>query len=114
MAPKMLAPGNEDADMQAAVRGFMEPSSQDGVIGALLGMAERPDSTPMMGQIEVPTLVVTGADDLVIDPAESQTLAQAIPGSQLEDIPEAGHLVSYEKAKEFNAILRDWVKIAGA
>ena len=75
-------------------------------------MAERPDSTPMLEQIEVPTLVVTGDGDLVIDPAESQTLAQAIPGSQLHVIPDAGHLVAYEKAENFNAILRDWVKIA--
>jgi pimeloyl-ACP methyl ester carboxylesterase len=112
MAPKMLASGNEDAAMQAAVRGFMEPASRDGVIGALLGMAERPDSTPMLEQIEVPTLVVTGDGDLVIDPAESQTLTQAIPGSQLHVIPDAGHLVAYEKAENFNAILRDWVKIA--
>ena len=110
MAPKMLAPGHEDADMKAAVRGFMEPSSRDGVIGALLGMAERPDSTPLLGQIEVPTLVVTGADDLVIDPAESQTMAQAIPGSQLHVIPDAGHLVAYEQAEAFNAILRDWLE----
>jgi pimeloyl-ACP methyl ester carboxylesterase len=56
--------------------------------------------------------VVTGADDLVIDPKESQTLAQAIPGSEIHVIPDAGHLVAYEKAKEFNAILRDWVRIA--
>ena len=110
MAPKMLAPGNGDADIEAAVQGFMEPSSRDGVIGALLGMAERPDSTPLLGQIEVPTLVVTGADDLVIDPAESQTMAQAIPGSQLHVIPDAGHLVAYEQAEAFNAILRDWIE----
>ena len=110
MAPKMLAAGNDDAEMEAAVRGFMAPSSQDGVIGALLGMAERPDSTPMLGQIEVPTLVVTGAGDVIIDPEESRTMAQAIPGSELHVIPDAGHLVAYEQPEAFNAILREWLE----
>ncbi len=110
MAPKMLSPGAESADMKAAVRGFMTPSSRDGVIGALLGMAEREDSVPLLGQIDVPTLVVTGADDVIIDPAESHAMAQAITGSQLEVIPEAGHLVAYEQAEAFNATLRDWLE----
>ena len=110
MAPKMLAPGNDNADMATAVRGFMAPSSQDGVIGALLGMAERPDSTPLLRQIKVPTLVVAGAADLIIEPAESQTMAQAIPGSQLQVIPDAGHLVAYEQPEAFNASLREWLE----
>jgi 3-oxoadipate enol-lactonase len=110
MAPKMLSPGTESADMEAAVLGFMTPSSRDGVIGALLGMAEREDSVPLLGQIEMPTLVVTGADDVIIDPAESHAMAQAITGSQLEVIPDAGHLVAYEQAEAFNAALRDWLE----
>ena len=88
----------------------MAPSSQDGVIGALLGMAERPDSTPLLRQIKVPTHVVAGAADLIIEPAESQTMAQAIPGSQLQVIPDAGHLVAYEQPEAFNASLREWLE----
>ena len=110
MAPKMLASGNDDVDMEAAVRGFMTPSSRDGVIGALLGMAERPDSTPVLAQIDVPTLVVAGACDLIIDPAESQAMAQAIPGSELRVIPDAGHLVAFEQPEAFNTILRRWLE----
>ncbi len=78
MAPKMLAAGNQDAEMVAQVLGFMAPSRPAGVIGALLGMAERPDATAFLTQIAVPTLVITGADDALIPPAESETLAQAI------------------------------------
>ena len=78
MAPKMLAAGNQDAEMVAQVLGFMAPSRPAGVIGALLGMAERPDATAFLAQISVPTLVITGADDALIPPAESETLARAI------------------------------------
>jgi 3-oxoadipate enol-lactonase len=114
MAPKMLAASNQDQAMAARVRGFMEPSKPEGVIAALLGMAERPDSTPGLGQIRIPTLVITGADDTIIPPAESDTLAKGIPGAKLSVIPNAGHLVAFERPKEFNAALEEWLHRAAA
>lgn len=112
MAPKMLAAFNQDARMAAQVRAFMAPSQPAGVIGALLGMAERPDATALLAQIAVPTLVITGTDDTLIPPAESETLAQAILGAQLKVIPHAGHLVAFEQPDEFNHILKEWLNRA--
>ena len=112
MAPKMLAVGDRDARLLEQVRGFMASSKPEGVIGALLGMAERPDATAQLAQIAAPTLVITGADDTVIPPAESEKLAQAIRGAQLEIIPGAGHLVAFERPDEFNRILEEWLKQA--
>jgi pimeloyl-ACP methyl ester carboxylesterase len=109
MAPKMLAAGNMDPDMAAAVRGFMAPAKVEGLIGALLGMAERPDAGPGLGRMKVPTLVITGADDTLIKPSESAALAKAIPGAQVNFIPKAGHLVAFEQAEAFNAILKAWL-----
>ncbi len=109
MAPKMLAASNQDQKMADQVRGFMAPSKPDSVIAALLGMAERPDSTSMLANIAVPTLVITGADDTVIPPAESEKLAAAIPGAQLKKISSAGHIVAFEQPAEFNRELKDWL-----
>ena len=110
MAPKMLSASNADAAMAAAVLGLMAPSKPEGVISALLGMALRPDAGNWLGTIRVPTLVITGADDTIIPPSESEALAKAIPGAQLKLIPQAGHLVAFEQAKGFNAALGDWLK----
>lgn len=109
MAPKMLSANNADAGMAADVRGFMTPSKPAGVIGALLGMAERPDAEPWLGKIRVPTLIVTGADDTLVLPSESTHLAKAIPGAQVRFIPKAGHLVAFEQPEAFNAALRGWL-----
>lgn len=106
MAPKMLAANNTDVAMATAVRGFMAGSTTEGVIGALLGMAERPDARTWLGEIRVPTLVITGSDDTIIPPSESEALAKAIPGAQLVIIPNAGHLVAFEQAEAFNESLR--------
>jgi pimeloyl-ACP methyl ester carboxylesterase len=112
MAPKMLAAGNHDARMAAEVLGFMAPSRPAGVIGALLGMAERTDATAFLSQIAVPTLVITGADDTLIPLAESETLAQAIRAAQLKVIPHAGHLVAFEQPDKFNHVLKEWLNRA--
>ncbi len=109
MLPKMLAPVNRNSESLAAIRGLMMSSSRDGVIGALLGMADRPDSTPGLSQISVPTLVVAGADDEVIAPAESASLAAAIRGARLRVIPAAGHMVAWEQPAAFSHELRDWL-----
>lgn len=114
MVPKMLSPANRDPAALAAVRGFMSPLTREGVIGALLGMAERRDATETLGRIGVPTLVVTGADDVLIPPAESERMARAIPRARLEILPGAGHLVSFEKGTEFNRLLADWLEVFSA
>lgn len=109
MAPKMIAPGNPDPKLAEQVRGFMDSSKPAGVIGALLGMAERSDATPILGNIKVPTLVVTGTEDVLIPPVESEKLAKGIPGAVLKLIPGAGHLVAFEQPIAFNSVLNDWL-----
>lgn len=109
MAPKMLATGNTDPDMPARVRALMAPSRPDGVIAALLGMAERPDATPGLAALKVPVLVISGTSDILIPHAESEKMAAAIPGARLVLIPEAGHLVALEQPAPFNAALREFL-----
>jgi pimeloyl-ACP methyl ester carboxylesterase len=109
MAPKMLAGGNHDARMMEHVRAFMASSTPMGVVGALLAMAGRPDATALLAQIVVPTLVITGADDMLVPPAESEKLAEAIRGAQLDVIAHAGHLVAFEQPDQFNRALEVWL-----
>jgi len=113
MAPKMLDGANHDASMMEDVREFMASSTPVGVVGALLGMAGRADATARLAQIVVPTLVITGADDMLVAPEESTKLAEAIPGAQLEVIAHAGHLVAFEQAEPFNRALEGWLNREG-
>jgi pimeloyl-ACP methyl ester carboxylesterase len=113
MVPKMLVAGNVDAGMIDAVRDIMTSATQTGVVGALLGMADRPDATDLLTQIAVPTLVISGADDTLIPPAESEHIAGAVNGAQLTIIPHAGHLVAFEQAGQFNRVLQEWLNRTG-
>lgn len=49
------------------------------------------DSYDRLGQIQAPTLVITGDQDKMIDPENSRLLANLIPQARLEIIPGTGH-----------------------
>lgn len=113
MAPMMLSASNMDAAVVASVQALMRPAKPEGFIGALLGMAERPDAGAWLGKIRVRTLVIAGTDDTLIPPSESEALMMAIPGAQLKLIPKAGHLVAFERADAFNEALWVWLAWCG-
>jgi 3-oxoadipate enol-lactonase len=69
-------------------------------------MAERPDSRPLLGEIDVPTIVVTGADDTLIPSDVSAPMAEAIPGAELVTLQGAGHLSNLENPDGFTEALR--------
>ena len=67
------------------------------------------DISSRLGEIKVPTLIVAGRDDTITPPQQSEALHAGIKGSKLVVIEDAGHMVSNEKAEEFNASLRDFL-----
>jgi pimeloyl-ACP methyl ester carboxylesterase len=59
--------------------------------------------------INTPTLIVHGADD-IIPLSSAKYLHENIRGSQLEIIPDAGHLVMIEKPTEFDAVVLKFIE----
>lgn len=92
-------------EVAAEVRRLMEGARPDALAGGLRGMAERPDSTPLLSTITVPTLVLVGEDDKATPVESSRKMAAAIPGTDLVIIPGAGHVSNIEQADAFNAAL---------
>lgn len=59
-------------------------------------------------QITAPTLVMTGSDDVLVPPGNSQLIAERIPNARLIEFSEAGHLFFIEKAEEVNRALLEF------
>lgn len=99
----------EDApeELGARVRGWIGEQPAEAIAAALLGMAARPDSTPDLATIDVPTLVITSSGDRLIAPEVSAEMARGIPGARFETIDGAGHLSNVEAPEAFNALLLD-------
>jgi pimeloyl-ACP methyl ester carboxylesterase len=59
-----------------------------------------------LGRIRVPTTVVVGGRDRVVSPQAQRALAERIPGAQLVELPDAGHLIPYRRAAALAEIVR--------
>ncbi len=59
-------------------------------------------NSPRLHRVNVPCLVIHGADDRVWPPENARYLAQHLPEARLELIPEAGHMLPLEQPREFN------------
>ena len=70
----------------------------------------RPDSTPTLATITVPTTILVGAEDTLTPPALAEAMRDAIPASRLVVLPEAGHLTPLERPAEFTAEIRRLVR----
>ena len=65
----------------------------------------RPDSSPLLASIHVPTLIVVGEEDTITPPALSEQMYKAIGGSEYIVVPDAGHLANLEQPDAFNRAL---------
>lgn len=64
------------------------------------------DTTNLLPKIEVPTLLLWGADDRRSPLSVAAQLHDALPNSELEVIAGAGHVSNMEQPKVFNAHVR--------
>src|SRR5215472_997814 len=97
MLPRLLSPEAAlKGDLAERVRRIILRQTQEGLESDLRAMRDRADSTALLPQIAVPTLVIVGEHDLISTVAESQAMANAIPGARFVAIPGAGHLTPME------------------
>ena len=92
-----------------AVHRLVAQAPVEGIVGALEAMMLRPDSTPTLSTIDVPTLVVVGEEDVLTPQKEARAMAERIPGSRLEVIAQSGHLTNMERPAAFNHLLTEFL-----
>jgi 3-oxoadipate enol-lactonase len=98
-----------DEEVVEEVHGMILESSPGGVVAALGALRERPDSTPLLEKIEVPTLVIGGEEDGISSPEVMGAMAEKIPDSRHVTLPRAGHLSNLEAPEGFNAALKEFL-----
>jgi pimeloyl-ACP methyl ester carboxylesterase len=69
----------------------------------------RHNTASCLGQIQTPTLIMTGTDDRLIPPENSRLIAMRIRGAILKEVP-GGHLFMAEYPDVFNRAVIEFVK----
>ena len=88
---------------------MMSLAPEDGVVAALEAMMTRPDSTPTLSTINVPTLIIVGDEDVLTPVKEARALHLAIGGSRMQIIEGAGHVSNAERPATFNHVLSEFL-----
>ena len=108
MRTKLFAPNApaEAIDETTAVIAATDPRS---IAASQRAMAARPDSSPLLPAISLPTLVVCGEHDAISTAAEMRGVAGVIPGAEFVEVPDAGHMAPLENPTAANDALRGFV-----
>jgi pimeloyl-ACP methyl ester carboxylesterase len=92
-----------------ATREAILHTQPQGIAAALLGMAERPDVTSQLGEIDVPALVICGQHDGISPPDEMRQIGAALPKARFVEITGAGHMAPLEQPASVNAAMREFL-----
>lgn len=72
----------------------------------------RPDLSPAIDAIRVPTLVAVGDRDRICTPADALALSDRIPAARFHIVRSCGHLAPLERPGEVTMLLREWLNVA--
>ena len=111
MIQNVLARTTREArpDLIDGVMRMMRQMSPDDVALVQRGMAERPDSVETLKTINVPTLLLTGDEDMMTGANEAEFMRQRISGSEMRVIPQAGHYSPWEQPEQVARLLRQFL-----
>ena len=74
---------------------------------ALRGMAMRKDTSNVLAHTKIPVLIITGRQDALISPEQSQRMHKLAINSTLVTIANAAHLSSLEQSAQWNKAVLD-------
>lgn len=76
------------------------------LVQALRAVGGRPSQLEALGELPVPTLIISGLADRIMRPRWSEALHRRIPRSRLVTYPGVGHAVPTERPLEVAALVR--------
>ena len=108
MIPRLLADSSEArtvanrGEIESLLRQTILAQRVETVQAALLALGERPDMTEAMQHLQLPALLVVGAEDAITPVACLEAAEATIPHAKLLVVPSAGHMTPLEQPGIFN------------
>jgi 3-oxoadipate enol-lactonase len=114
LAPKLVADlvGDEadpaGIELACACMASVPETSYRAMMTSMLGF----DLRKSLGQIRIPTLVISGTKDKNAPAPMVKKMASFIPNATYVELEGVGHLAALEQPAEFNAVLDDFLRMA--
>ena len=84
-------PFDEERVRRQATEAYDRSYRPDGALRQLAAILASTDRTPELHDVTVPTVVIHGADDPLVDPSGGRATADAVPGAELLVVSGMGH-----------------------
>lgn len=102
-----------DAALVDAILDMFERKSVDTFARQIRALLNRPDATPVLQALMLPTLVQCGRQDSWANVAQHQALHALVPHARLDVIEDAGHMAPMEQPEAVAASLLNWLAQEG-
>lgn len=116
LVPNMLSGDTRRNDEQLVktMKDLIDAASTQGLIAGGHALAQRSSYVDVLSTIDVPTLIIVGAEDTVTPMALAKSMHKKISGSKLEIISGASHAAIIEAPMEANSAISEWWESQGA
>ncbi|MBS7813432.1 alpha/beta fold hydrolase [Roseococcus pinisoli] len=111
LLPSLIHPSRLDTPLAEEVMEMAARVGHDGFLRQQLAIMGRADSRPDLGEIDVPTLIACGDEDVLTPPALHDEMAALIPGARRMSFGNSGHLPTMEVPEQVGAALREWLQV---
>jgi pimeloyl-ACP methyl ester carboxylesterase len=114
IVPALLSPGavSDRADLVERTLAMGDEIGSRALRAQLRMQTTRTDLRPGLGQVRIPTLVVSGTEDVICPPEFHTEIASALPHGRVVTL-EGGHLLPMERSEAFGALVRSWCRRHG-
>lgn len=100
-------------EILAGYRRPLRAENWDKALWEVTKASRPPKLAPRLDNLDVPTLVISGAEDTIVPLQLSERLASDIPGAELVVLEQCGHLPQEECPEAFMDAVSDFVKELG-
>lgn len=100
----------ENLEAVTLIKSSIRRNSLTTICATLLALASRTDTSDMLPNISVPTLLIRGQQDKITPEALMQEMHELIPDADYIRIDESGHLPNLENPIAFNAAITTYLK----
>lgn len=97
------------SELASAIEKVILQTSSDTICNTLVALAGRMETCSALPLVNVPTLILVGAEDQITTTEASQKMQELISGSALRILDDAGHLSNLENAESFNLHLKNFL-----
>jgi pimeloyl-ACP methyl ester carboxylesterase len=108
--PKLVHPARHaDRALEEIVLTMMRNTGPQRFVRQQTAVMNRRDYRSVLEAINVPTMIVVGAQDAITPPATARDMQELIAGSTLIELPECGHLSTLERPDNVSRLMGEWL-----